>query len=148
MKSKTKNPLVGLLVLILCLSLLSYSKDTDTSLPDDNLLENLGYMTSEKGMELTYTTTLGDGLGLSQQVRVTDVKDEDGYRVVYSEISALGIVIHSSGRFNKKETISDGADMPAIYYETLENIKQAYNTSFILKKSGNKLILNKLLLQK
>ncbi|WP_188753925.1 hypothetical protein [Parapedobacter defluvii] len=146
MKKLTTNRFGNLLyvlsALIVCLSMLSCSKDSDDSiLPDDEQLEHLGYIASEKGMKLTYTITEGDELGLTSQMKVTDVKDIDGYRVAYSEISMPGIVINSSGRFNKKETISDGANMPAVYYETLEQIKKGYNTSFTHKENPMTLVI-------
>lgn len=123
---------IGILLPLFGVILVGCNKDLDedTLLPDGELPENMGYIASVKGMELTYTITEGDGIGNAYTTKVTDVKDENGYRVAYSEILIPGMVVSSSGRFNKEETISDGAGMPAIYYETLDQLQLSYNTSF------------------
>lgn len=145
MKSIFNSPILpvsnAVMALMICLSLMSCSKEAGSNTPDETVAANLGYIASEKGMELTYTVIGSDGLERSYTAKVTDVKDENGYRVAYVQLLVNEMLINSSGRFNKKETISDGANMPTIYYETLDQLKKAYNSSFTHQENPMTLVI-------
>lgn len=116
------------------LALQSCQKDSakPDELPADEIM---GYMASQKGMKLTYTITEGDGLGSTYLWEVTDVKDSAGYRVCSARLAFDGnIFIYNNGRFNTEESISLGTNMPAIYYDILEQMKTQFNVSFTHKE--------------
>ncbi|WP_262247226.1 hypothetical protein [Parapedobacter soli] len=129
---KNRNRRTGpLLFIAAVLALQGCQKDPakpDEQLPVD---EMMGYMASQKGMKLTYTITEGDGLGSTYLWEVTDVKDSAGYKVCSARLAFDGnIFIYNNGRFNAEESVSLGANMPAIYYDVLEQMKTQFNVSF------------------
>jgi|GEM_PF-1575094 len=94
--------------------------------PDEN-----GYLAATKGMKLTYTITEGDGLGTAYIWHVTEVKDSSDYKLVASELLFDGgMTVYAQGKYNKEKTISIGSNMPPLYYQLLEEMKQTFNTSF------------------
>ncbi len=130
MTNKKYLPMGGMLFIAAVLALQSCQKDSakPDELPAD---EMTGYMASQKGMKLTYAVTGGDGLGATYLWEVTDVKDSAGYKVCAARLAFDGhVFIYNNGRFNADESISLGTDMPALYYDLLDKMKEQFNVSF------------------
>lgn len=131
MKNKRNMRTGPLLYIAAVLALQGCQKDS--AKPDDQLPvdEMMGYMASQKDMKLTYTITEGDGLGSTYLWEVTDVKDSAGYKVCSARLAFGGnIFIYNNGRFNAEESVSLGTNMPAIYYDLLDKMREQYNVSF------------------
>src|SRR5690606_23810110 len=121
------------LFLFAALAIIGCDKKDNTQ-PNDhlpNINGNLGYMPNQKGMKLTYTVTEGAGLGNFHTMEVTDVKDSSGYKVAHLQLLFDdNIVVPAYGQYNEEKTTMIGGDMPAVYDQTLEEMKQLYNLSF------------------
>lgn len=84
-----------------------------------------GYMPEIKGTKLTYTITKGDEMGTSYIQTVKDVRDSSGYKVADLVADISGITLDSKSIYNEKNTITYDA-LPAIYYQLLDQVKNAY----------------------
>jgi len=119
----------SLWVFLLTVTLVSCSKKDGLESDPDNLDATVGYIPVQD-TKLTYTITKGDEIGFSNTITVNNFHDSAGYTVANFTIEAAGIVQHSTGFYNKEQSITYN-DVPSLYVQTVENlVKPQYNNTF------------------